>query len=450
MKYATINPCNDEVLKEFPFSPYPDLDISTRAFHTWRKLTVVERGAALRKVADLLEQNKQRYAELITLEMGKPVAEALYEINKVITAFDYYIGHAPDFLKPVKVVSNASHSYVRFDPMGIIFSVMPWNFPFWQVFRFAVPTLIAGNVTILKHAPTVPQCAAAIEQLFADAGIIEGVFRNLFLTNEDAAKLIADPRIMGISFTGSDITGSILASQAGKHIKKCVMELGGNDAFIVLSDANLDWTVAGAIKSRSINSGQSCNAAKRFIVVESVAEEFTAKLTEAVGQLKVGNPLEEGINIGPLARKDLAEKVKQQIADSENQGAEAIWGQPVPSKSGHYVSPVVLTNVKPGMRAFEEEIFGPVWSVITVKDAEEAMVMANHSAYGLGASVWTADKAKAEEMAIALDAGNVFINSIVKSDARLPFGGFKRSGFGRELSEYGLKEFVNIKTVYIN
>ncbi len=450
MKYATINPCSGELLKEFPFSTYPDLDISTRAFHIWRKLTVEERGKALRKLADLLEQNKKSYAELITLEMGKPVAEALYEINKVITAFDYYITMAPQFLQAVKINSTASSSYVRFDPMGIIFSVMPWNFPFWQVFRFAVPTLMAGNVTILKHAPNVPQCAAAIETLFADAGILEGVFRNFFFSNEAAGQLIADPRILGISFTGSDATGSILASQAGKHIKKCVMELGGNDAFIVLADAQLDVTIAGAIKSRSINSGQSCNAAKRFIVVESIAEEFTAKLTEAMKQLKVGDPMKEGINIGPLARKDLAEKVKQQITDSVNQGAVATFGQSVSDKKGYYVSPVVLTNVKPGMRAFEEEIFGPVWSVITVKDAAEAIALANNSVYGLGASVWTADTTKAEAMAADLEAGNVFINNIVKSDARLPFGGFKRSGFGRELSEYGLKEFVNIKTVYIN
>jgi succinate-semialdehyde dehydrogenase/glutarate-semialdehyde dehydrogenase len=425
MKYATVNPCNNEMLKEFPFSTYPDLDVSSRAFQLWRKLSVEERGKQLNKVAELLEKNKAEYARLITLEMGKPLREAEYEINKTISTFDYYINNAPAFLQAQVIPSNASKSYVLFEPMGIIFSIMPWNFPFWQVFRFAIPTLIAGNVTILKHAPNVPQCALAIENLFKEAGFAEGIFRNLFFNNDDAGRLIAEPRVMGISFTGSDATGSILAAQAGKHIKKCVMELGGNDAFIVLADADLDFTVQGAIKSRSINTGQSCNGAKRFIVVEET-------------------------NTGPLARKDLQQKVLQQISDSVQQGAVPHYGMAVDTEVGNFVSPVVLTNVKAGMRAFEEEIFGPVWSVITVKNQEEAITIANQSVYGLGASVWTNDKTKAEQLVTELEVGNVFINDIVKSDPRLPFGGFKRSGFGRELSEYGLKEFVNIKTVYIN
>lgn len=450
MKYATINPCNNELLQEFPFSSYPDLNVSSNAFNNWRKLTVAQRGEQLKKVAALLEKNKQTYARLITLEMGKPLREAEYEINKTITAFNYYIQYAPEFLQPEVITSNASKSYVRFEPMGIIFSIMPWNFPFWQVFRFAIPTLIAGNVTILKHAPNVPQCALAIENLFKQTGFEEGVFRQFFLTNEDAGKLIADPRIVGISFTGSDATGSLLAAQAGRSIKKCVMELGGNDAFIVLPDADLDFTVQGAIKSRSINSGQSCNGAKRFIVVKSVADVFTQKLVKAVSELNVGNPEDASTHIGPLARKDLQQKVLQQIEDTVKQGAVPHYGKTVPNETGNYVSPVVLTNVKPGMRAFEEEIFGPVWSVIAVKDENEAIETANNSVYGLGASVWTSDKTKAESVVSELQAGNVFINDIVKSDPRLPFGGVKRSGFGRELSEYGLKEFVNIKTVYIN
>jgi succinate-semialdehyde dehydrogenase/glutarate-semialdehyde dehydrogenase len=450
MKYATVNPCNNELLKEFPFSNYPDIEVSTKAFHRWRKLSVEERGKQLKKVALLLEKNKAAYARLITLEMGKPLREAEYEINKTISTFDYYIENAPQFLAPETVASNASKSYIRFEPMGIIFSIMPWNFPFWQVFRFAIPTLIAGNVTILKHAPNVPQCALAIENLFNEAGFAEGIFQSFFLSNEDAAKLIAEPRVMGISFTGSDATGSILAAQAGKHIKKCVMELGGNDAFIVLQDADLDFTVQGAIKSRSINTGQSCNGAKRFIVVKEVSEAFTEKLTAAVAQLKVGNPLHNDVTTGPLARKDLQQKVLKQISDTIAQGAVAHAQPHLQDEKGNFVSPTVLTNVKPGMVAFEQEIFGPVWSVIVVKDVEEAIALANQSVYGLGASVWTADKTKAEQLVTELEAGNVFINDIVKSDPRLPFGGFKRSGFGRELSEYGLKEFVNIKTVYIN
>lgn len=450
MKYATVNPCNNELLKEFPFSSYPDIEVSTKAFHQWRKLSVEERGKQLKKVALLLEKNKAAYARLITLEMGKPLREAEYEINKTISTFDYYIENASQFLAPETVTSNASKSYIRFEPMGIIFSIMPWNFPFWQVFRFAIPTLIAGNVTILKHAPNVPQCALAIENLFKEAGFAEGIFKNFFLSNDDAAKLIADPRVMGISFTGSDATGSILAAQAGKHIKKCVMELGGNDAFIVLQDADLDFTIQGAIKSRSINTGQSCNGAKRFIVVKEVAEAFTEKLIAAVAQLKVGNPLHNDVTTGPLARKDLQQKVLKQISDTIAEGAVAHAQPHLQDEGGNFVSPTVLTNVKPGMVAFEQEIFGPVWSVIVVKDVEEAIALANQSVYGLGASVWTADKNKAEQLVTELEAGNVFINDIVKSDPRLPFGGFKRSGFGRELSEYGLKEFVNIKTVYIN
>lgn len=450
MKYASINPFDNTLIKEFPFSSYPDLALSQTAYEKWRRLTVEERGAQLKKVAVLLEKNKRHYAELITLEMGKPISEAEYEIAKVISTFDYYIKNAAGFLKNEIVATQASKSYIRFEPMGIIFSVMPWNFPFWQVFRFAIPTMIAGNVSILKHAPNVPQCADAIEKLFIEAGLPENVFRNYFLTNDDAAQVIADPRIMGVSFTGSDATGSHLASLAGKNIKKCVMELGGNDAFIILEDADIDFTVAGAIKSRSINTGQSCNAAKRFIVMEKVAEQFTTKLLEEVKKLKPGNPMEDGSQVGPLARPDLLEKAKKQIADSIQQGAKANYGMDVPHDKGNFISPVVLTGVKPGVTAFEQEIFAPVWSVISVRSVEEAITTANNSVYGLGASIWTANQEKAEALVPELNAGNVFINEIVKSDARLPFGGIKRSGFGRELSEHGLLEFVNIKTVFIH
>jgi len=450
MKYATVNPVNNQLLKEFPLDNFPDLNLSSEAFKVWKKLTVEERGTQLRKVAVLLEKNKKHYAQLITLEMGKPLRESEYELSKTLTAFDYYIANAPVLLKNEEVKSNASKSYISFEPLGIIFSVMPWNFPFWQVFRFAVPTLISGNVTILKHAPNVPQCALAIQALFDEAGVPANIFKNYFLSSEDAGKVIADPRVHGISFTGSDATGSILAAQAGRHIKKCVMELGGNDAFIVLDDADLDLAVAGAIKSRSINSGQSCNGAKRFIVTEKVAESFNTKLIEAVAELKVGDPLDETTNVGPLARKDLMEKVKKQIADSIAQGANAYYGSEVLNTEGNFISPVVLTNVTAAITSFNEEVFAPVWSVITVKNVDEAVATANNSVYGLGASIWSGDKTKAESLAVELEVGNVFINDIVKSDARLPFGGVKRSGFGRELSGYGLKEFVNIKTVYIN
>lgn len=449
MNYATINPFDNQLIKQFPLDSYPDLNLSADAFKKWKALSVTERGKELKKVAALLEKNKNKYAALITLEMGKPLSEAEYEIAKCLTAFDYYIENAPGFLATQEVKSNATKSYVTFEPLGIVFSVMPWNFPFWQVFRFAVPTLIAGNVTILKHAPCVPQCAQAIEQLFTEAGLPANIFRNYFLSNEDAGKLIADPRIAGISFTGSDATGSVLAEQAGRNIKKCVLELGGNDAFIVLPDADVKTAVAGAIKSRSINSGQSCNGAKRFIVHKEIAQQFTSLLIAEVQKLKPGNPLEETTSIGPLARKDLAEKVTKQITDTIEQGAVPHYGQSVPNADGNFVSPVVLTKVSESMVAFKEEIFGPVWSVIEVNSAEEAIATANHSAYGLAASIWTADTSTAQNLSGQLETGNVFINDIVKSDARLPFGGVKRSGFGRELSEYGLKEFVNVKTVYI-
>lgn len=449
MKYATVNPVNNHLLAEFDFDPLPNLDLSMQAFAAWKNLTVEQRGEQLRKVAVLLEQRKQQYAALITLEMGKPLREAEYEINKTISAFDYYIAQAPAFLAPQAMPSNASNSYVRFDPLGIIFSIMPWNFPFWQVFRFAIPTLISGNVTILKHAPNVPQCARAIAQLFTDAGLPAHVFVNCFLTNHDAATLIADSRVRGLSFTGSDTTGSLLAAQAGQAIKKCVMELGGNDAFIVLNDVDVDFAVAGAIKSRSINTGQSCNGAKRFIVTKQIAPAFTQALVKAVQDLQVGSPLNEQTQVGPLARRDLQQKALQQVQQTIEAGAVAHYGQPAPDTAGNWFSPVVLTGVKPGMVAFEQEIFAPVWSIIEVNDLAEAIATANNSAYGLGASVWSANQQAAEHAAAQLDAGNVFINDIVKSDPRMPFGGVKRSGFGRELSDYGLKEFVNVKTVYI-
>lgn len=450
MKYATVNPYNNQLIKEFPLDKLPDISNSVTAFEKWRKLSVSERCNQMKKMAWLFKKNIPQYAELITLEMGKPLREAEYELNKTLSAFSYYTEQAPGYLQNQTVSTAASKSYVAFEPLGIIFSIMPWNFPFWQVFRFAVPTLISGNVTILKHAPSVPQCALAIQQLFTDAGVERDIFKNYFLSNEDAGKLIAHPAVVGISFTGSDTTGSVLAEQAGKHIKKCVMELGGNDAFIVLDDADLNLAVTGAIKSRSINSGQACNGAKRFIVTKKNESAFTAKLIKAVQQLKIGNPMDDATQIGPLARKDLQQKAERQIKESIAQGAVAHYGHPIPETGGNFIRPVVLTNVKPGVTSFEEEVFAPVWSVISVKDKEEALAVANNSVFGLGVSIWTNNKTDAEKMVSELQTGNVFINDIVKSNPLLPFGGIKRSGFGRELSEYGLKEFVNIKTVYIN
>lgn len=448
MTYATINPYTNELVKQFDFDSYPDLETSRKALKCWRKLSVVERATQLQRVSDLLKKNADSYARLITLEMGKPLREAQYEIAKSITAFDYYIEHAPSFLADKKMDTPAYKSFIAHEPLGIIFSIMPWNFPFWQVFRFAVPTLIAGNVTILKHAPNVPQCALAIRQLFDEAGVASGVFSNYFLTNEDAGRLIAEPDVAGISFTGSDATGSYLASLAGKHIKKSVMELGGNDAFIVLEDANLDAAVAGAIKSRGINTGQACNGAKRFIVQQRIASAFTEKLTREVLQLKVGNPMETDTQAGPLARRDLADKVRAQISKTVAEGATLVTNDLPAGCSPNFVSPTVLTGVTQSMTSANEEIFGPVWSVMVVDSLEDAVALANSSQYGLAASIWTSNVTKAEEAARNLDTGNVFVNDIVKSDPRMPFGGVKRSGYGRELSKAGLMEFVNLKTIY--
>ncbi|MFN8310508.1 MAG: NAD-dependent succinate-semialdehyde dehydrogenase [Chitinophagales bacterium] len=449
MLYRTWNPYTNELLKSFDEMPLPDLTISEAAFRYWKKMPIIERAAAMRKLADVIEKNKSQYAQLITTEMGKPIAEAEYEIAKVLTAFEYYIENAPAFLQNEMVKSNASHSYISFEPLGIILSVMPWNFPFWQVFRFAVPALMAGNVTILKHAPSVPQCALAIEAAFREAGLPDGLLRTIFLSNQNTEQLIADSRIRGVSFTGSDATGSIIAGLAGKHIKRAVVELGGNDPFIVLEDADLELTVAGAVKSRSINSGQSCNAAKRFFVVENIYESFNRKLIAAVQQLQIGDPMERTTQIGPLARPDLADKVRDQIKRTIEAGSKA-FQHPSDQVGPNVVRPTVLTDVKPGMCAFEEEIFGPVWSVIKVRSLPEAVELANLSVYGLGASIWTADVNAVMPFVSELESGNVFVNDIVKSDARLPFGGVKRSGFGRELSEFGIREFVNIKTVYIH
>lgn len=448
--YKSVNPFDNALLKEYPLDVFLDLSVSVKAQQKWRKITIEERGKCLRKVADLLAENKNYYASLITAEMGKPLREAIYEIDKTLTAFDYYIENAAAILASKTVQSNASQSYISFEPLGVIFSIMPWNFPFWQVFRFAVPSLMAGNVTVLKHAPNVPQCAEAIAKLFEDADVPENLLLNYRLTNEDAAKVIASPEISGVSFTGSDTAGAIVAGLAGANLKKSVVELGGNDPFIVLDDADLDYTVSEAVRSRSINSGQSCNAAKRFIVSEKIYDVFLQKLIDKVYTLKVGNPLASDTKIGSLARKDLADKVREQINKTVRQGAKAFYNEEWQLPNENFVVPTVLANVTPDMTAFNEEIFAPVWSVIKADNIQHAIELANATQFGLGASIWTGDVKLAEKLVPEIHAGNVFINDIVKSDARLPFGGIKRSGFGRELSDFGLLEFVNIKTVYIH
>jgi succinate-semialdehyde dehydrogenase / glutarate-semialdehyde dehydrogenase len=450
MTYRSINPYTGHLLHEYTDDPLPDLRPIIAAYQAWKGLSIAERSAHLARLSTRLNIHQSDLAYLITSEMGKPYRESLYEINKCLTAFDYYIHHAETILAPQVIATAATESYVSHEPLGIIVSVMPWNFPFWQVFRFAIPALMAGNVTILKHSPNVPQCAQAIAQCFVDAGLPIGVFTNLRLSNEDTAALIAHPAVAGVSFTGSDATGSIIASLAGKHIKKSVVELGGNDPFIVLDDANVELAVAGAIKSRSINSGQSCNAAKRFIVTEAIYDRFVPQLIAAVAALVVGDPMDDATQIGPIARLDLADKVRSQIQATIDAGAIAHYHPHKPAiEPNNIVYPIVLEGVVAGMEAFEQEVFGAVWSIVKAKDTAHAISLANQSIYGLGASIWTADTAAARPMLSQLEAGNVFLNDIVKSDARMPFGGIKRSGYGRELSALGMLEFVNYKTCYI-
>lgn len=449
MQYQSVNPFTNQELKKYTIGDLPDFNACLKAQRLWKGMSISERSACFERLANLMTEKRTELARLITSEMGKPLAEAVLEIKKSASAVRYYQEHAATFLEPQNVKTDAMESFIVPEPLGLIFLIMPWNFPFWQVFRCAVPALFSGNGILLKHAPNVPQCAEKIEELFALSGFPEKLFSNYFLTNEAAAKVLAHPLIAGLSFTGSDHTGAYLSAVAGKHLKKSVMELGGNDAFVVLEDADLELAVNAALRSRSMNAGQTCNAAKRFIAVGSVANDFIAALIAGVRKLIVGDPLDPASDIGPLARKDLADKVRMQVSDSIRQGAIAHFGMKVPAGTENFVQPVVLTGTGPGMRCYEEEVFGPVWTVITAKNEEDAIGIANDSVYGLGASLWTGNVPHAKRLIPFFEAGNVFVNDFVRSDPALPFGGIKRSGYGRELSKEGMMEFVNRKTVYI-
>jgi len=381
--------------------------------------------------------------------MGKPLAQGEAEAEKCAWACDYYAEHAEQFLSPVARPTDATRSYVRFDALGPVLAIMPWNFPFWQVFRFAAPALAAGNAGLLKHAPNVSRCALEIEQLLREAGFPDGLFRAVLLPNEAVAPVIADPRICAVTLTGSDRAGSQVAQQAGRHLKKSVLELGGSDPFIVLADANLDEAARTAAEARLLNSGQSCIAAKRFIVVEPVFDRFLERFVAAVAARRLGDPLAPGTEVGPQARADLRANLQRQVEESVRRGAKLVLGGRVPEGPGFFYPPSVLTAVANGMPAFDEEVFGPVAAVIRVRDDADAVRVANASPYGLGAAVWTEDRERGERLAAELEVGSVFVNGLVKSDPRLPFGGVKRSGYGRELSEFGLREFVNVKSVWV-
>ena len=453
MSLQSVNPATGAVLETFEETSPTELDrIIARAdaaSREWRVLPVAARAERLRAAGRILRERKDAYARTMALEMGKPLAQGVAEAEKCAWVCDYYADQAAAMLADQPRQTDATRSYVRFEAIGPVLAIMPWNFPFWQVFRFAAPALAAGNAGILKHAPNVSRCALEIEQAFQDAGLPDGLFRSVFLSNEAAAGVIADQRVRAVTLTGSDRGGSQVAERAGRHLKKTVLELGGSDPFIVLEDADLARAAQIAAEARLQNSGQSCIAAKRFIVVEPIAQDFIERFTAEMGARRVGDPLDPAISIGPQARLDLRENLHRQVRESVQRGAQVVLGGQLPGGPGAFYPPTVLTAVQPGMPAFDEETFGPVAAVVRAKDEADAIRIANASQYGLGASVWTADRARGERVARAIEAGSVFVNALVKSDPRLPFGGVKRSGFGRELSEYGLREFVNIKTVWV-
>jgi len=453
MHMQSINPATGEVIATFPLHHAAAvrriLDDVEQAFPVWSRLTIADRAAHFVRLADLCEAEKDPLSRLMTLEMGKPIAQSRAEIDKCIWVCRYYAENAAAMLSDERVETDARSSYVRFDPLGIVLGVMPWNFPFWQVFRYAVPALLAGNVTILKHASNVPQCAVQIETLFRRAGFPENIFRTLLIDSTQARILVEDPRIRAVTVTGSEIAGRSLAETAGRNLKKIVLELGGSDPFIVLPDADLEKCLKTAVQARIVGNGQSCIAAKRFILVGSVREPFTERLRKAMVALRCGDPNDETNDLGPLAREDLVEDLDRQVKESLDRGAVLLAGGGRTDSSGYFYLPTVLDRVKPGMPAYDEELFGPVIALIEAGSEEEAVRIANDTVYGLGASIWTKDLEKGEKLAGAIDAGMVFINGMVRSDPRLPFGGVKRSGFGRELSHYGIKEFVNIKTVWV-
>jgi succinate-semialdehyde dehydrogenase / glutarate-semialdehyde dehydrogenase len=453
MKLKSVDPATEETLREYdahaPGEVSRRLDASASAFARWSGLGMADRCSRLRGVAGLLRAQRTELSTWITREMGKPLVQSETEIDKCAWVLEHYAAHAPDLLAPAAVETDARESFVRFDPLGSLLAIMPWNFPFWQVFRCAAPALAAGNTVVLKHAANVTGCALAIERLFAESGFEPGVFTTLLLSSDRAEALIGDDRIAAVTLTGSVRAGTRIAAVAGAHLKKTVLELGGSDPFIVLADADLDAAVQGAVTSRTLSSGQSCIAAKRFLVERAIHERFTEMLVEQVRRLNVGDPLDRGTDVGPLARGDLRETLAGQVAASVGAGARCRVGGEAPRRAGFFYDVTVLDRVAPGMPAFDEETFGPVAAVTEVADLEDAIRLANRSRYGLGASLWTADLDRARDASRRLEAGMVFVNGIVKSDPRLPFGGVKHSGYGRELGMWGVQEFVNVKSVWV-
>ena len=454
MAIETINPATGALERAFaeltPEQIASRVEKATVAARSWRRRALDDRLAVVRRAGELLEARKAEYGRLMTLEMGKPIKAAIEEAAKCATGCRFYADHAPRMLADEPVNVPGERSFVSFEPIGVVLAVMPWNFPFWQVMRFAAPALAAGNVGLLKHASNVPQCALALESLWHDAGAPEGVFQTLLIGSAAVESLLADPRVAAATLTGSEKAGSSVAAAAGAHIKKTVLELGGSDPFIVMPSADLEAAATTAVTARAINNGQSCIAAKRFIVADSIADDFTRRFVERMRGLVVGDPMDERTNIGPLATTKIRDELHEQVERSVAAGATLLLGGRVPDRSGFFYEPTVLGNVPHNAPAYREETFGPVAAIIRVRDADEAIRIANDTRFGLGASVWTRDAGEIAQFTREIEAGSVFVNAMVASDPRFPFGGVKASGYGRELSAYGLREFVNVKTVRIS
>ncbi len=448
-----INPATNELIKEYKEHTDSEVKEIVEAAHnaylSWRDLSFAEKSKLMHKAAEVLHKNIDKYAKLITIEMGKVIKESRAEVEKCARVCEYYADNTEEFLADEIIETDASKSMAVFQPIGAVLAVMPWNFPFWQVFRFAAPALMAGNVGVLKHASNVPGCALAIEEVFKEAGFPDNAFRTMLISAGKVEAVIKNPLVKAVTLTGSEPAGMQVASTAGYELKKTVLELGGSDPYVVLEDADIPACVKTSVTARMINAGQSCIAAKRFIVVESKVKEFEDQQVAIMKSLKMGDTLSEDTQVGAMARMDLLEELDQQVRDSIKMGAKLLCGGKKADGPGAFYMPTVLTNVKKGMPAYEQETFGPVSAIIAVKDEEEAIKVANDSEFGLGGSVWSKDVKRGERVARRIESGAVFVNGMTKSDPRLPFGGVKRSGYGRELSHYGIKEFVNIKTIWI-
>ncbi|MBF9254194.1 NAD-dependent succinate-semialdehyde dehydrogenase [Pontibacter sp. 172403-2] len=453
MAIETKNPATGEVVKTFtPHTPEEvkqKIEAAEAAFRSWKKTGFGERAQYMQQQADILENEAGTYGRIISLEMGKPLQDAVAEVKKCATVCRYYAENAENFLKDEAVETKASRSLIAYEPLGVVLAVMPWNFPFWQVYRFLAPALMAGNVGLLKHSSNVPQCALAIAEICRKAGFPDDVFQTLLIGSKEVDAVIENPLVKAVTLTGSEAAGSMVAAKAGEQIKKTVLELGGSDPFIVLDDADLEQAATFAVKSRMVNTGQSCIAAKRFIVVQSIADDFLKRMKEMMGALKTGNPLTDDCDYGPMARKDLAVELEEQVQQSLRKGAQVVLDGGRTDTESAYFKPMILKNVTPGMPAYDEEMFGPVAAVMIAKDEEDAIRIANDSRFGLGGAVWTQDRERGLRVARQVETGAMFVNALVASSPEMPFGGIKKSGYGRELSYLGIREFVNQKSIWV-